>query len=105
MWLSWLQTNHMGYKDISIELDQLNVLLENNVPKSILCAIFKSIDIGNAETEHRTNISNLHVSNKSTKVQNENSEIAFDVSRVVDLDGTDITQKEMMSNAISNLNE
>jgi hypothetical protein len=105
MWLSWLQTNHMGYKDISIELDRLNVLPENNIPESILRAIFKSTDIDKADAEHRTNISNLHVSNESTKVQNENSEIAFDISGVVDLHGTDIRQKEMMSNAISNLNE
>jgi hypothetical protein len=104
MWLTWLQTNQMGYKNISIELDRLNVLLENDILESILQAIFKSLDINKVDAKYRINISNLHVSNESTKVLNKNSEIAFDVSKVVDLDGTDITKK-IMSNGISNLIE
>jgi hypothetical protein len=95
----------MGYKDIFIELNQFNVLPENNILESILSAIFKSTKTDKANAKYRTNMQTYMYQMNQPVYLNENSEIGFDVSRVVDLDGTDITEKEIMSNPILKLNE
>jgi hypothetical protein len=57
-----------------------------------------------ADVEHQTNISDVHVPNKSTPISSEIIETTFESSGLVDLDGINITKKEMMSSAIPNLN-
>jgi hypothetical protein len=57
-----------------------------------------------ADVEHQTNISDVHVPNKSTPISSEIIETTFESSGLVDLDGINITEKEMISSAISNLN-
>jgi hypothetical protein len=32
LWLTWLQANHLGYKDICIDSDKINILRENSIP-------------------------------------------------------------------------
>ena len=54
--------------------------------------------------KHWTNISDLHVPNKSTPTSSENIETTFENYGLIDLDGINFTEKEMMSSAISNLN-
>jgi hypothetical protein len=88
-----------------INIDKINVLLENDVPELILQEIFKSEDIDMADAKHWTNISNLHVPNKSTTTSSENIETTFENFGLVDVDEINITKKEMMSSTISNLNE
>jgi hypothetical protein len=78
--------------------------VENNIPESILRSIFKSEDIDIVDAEHQTNISDLHVPNKPTPTSSKNIETTFESSGLVDLDRINITEKEMMSSAISNLN-
>jgi len=41
-WLTWLQANYVGYTNLSIDIDNLNRLPENNIRPSILRSIFKS---------------------------------------------------------------
>ena len=103
LWLTWLQANHLGYKDICIDSNKINILPKNSIPKSILQAIFKSEDTDMANTDYRTNISNLYVPTESTPKFSENIKTTFESSGLVDLDGVNITKKEMMSSAISNL--
>jgi hypothetical protein len=69
-----------------------------------LQSIFKSTDVDIADAEHRTNITDLHIFAELPETT-ENSDTTFDILGLVDFQGTDITDNEMMSNAASNLNE
>ncbi|HYP43548.1 MAG TPA: DUF6570 domain-containing protein, partial [Candidatus Nitrosocosmicus sp.] len=103
-WLTWLQENHVGYKDMCIDVTNIGTLPENNIPSSILRSIFKSTNVDIADAEHRTNITDLDISTHLCEATN-TSDTTFDISGLVDFQGTDITDKEMMSNSASNLRE
>jgi hypothetical protein len=102
VWLRWLQTKHLDYKDICIDLNQTILFPENNILWLILWAIFEFKDIDMVDAEHWINISNTCV--KSTTTLSKNIETTFESSRLENNDGIIITEKEMMSSDNSNLN-
>jgi hypothetical protein len=70
---TWLQSNHVGYKSTTININDLNMLPNNNILDHILRSIFKSTNIELANVEHRTNITNLHKQmNKCKKIKQTN---------------------------------
>ncbi len=66
---TWLNSNHVGYKFTTININDLNMLLDNDIPDPILRSIFKSTNIELANAKYRTNITDLHkqMQNESNK--------------------------------------
>jgi len=48
------------YKNTTMNMDVLNMLLENDILKSIMRSMFQLTNIELANVEHCTNITNLH---------------------------------------------
>jgi hypothetical protein len=105
--VSWLKSNHVGYKSTTINTNDLNMLPNNNIPYHILRSIFKSTNIELANVEHRTNIIDLHKQMNKCKMNQTNKldiEQIMETFSLINFDGIYINQHEHMKNAINNLN-
>jgi len=60
MWLTWLKSNHVGYKNTSMNTHILNTMPENDIPEPIMKSMFQSTNIELANAEHCTNITDLN---------------------------------------------
>jgi hypothetical protein len=98
MWLTWLKSNHIGYKNTSMNTHVLNTMLENDTPKPIMRSMFQSTNIEPANAEHCTNIMDLHQQKKYNETKH-----VIETLILIDFDGIDINQHEQMINAFQNL--
>jgi hypothetical protein len=97
---SWLKSNHVGYKSTTININDLNMLPNNNIPNPILKSIFKSKNIELTNAEHRKQM-NKCKTNQTNKLDIEQIMETFSL---INFDEIYIKQHEHMKNAINNLN-
>jgi hypothetical protein len=98
IWLTWLKSNHIGYKNTSMNTHVLNTILENGIPEPIMKSMFQSTSIELANAEHCTNITYLHQQKKYDETKH-----VIETLSLIDFDGIDINQHEQMINAFQNL--
>jgi hypothetical protein len=98
IWLTWLKSNHIGYKNTSTNTRVLNTMLENDIPKPIMRSMFQSTNIELANAEHCTNIMDLHEQKRYDETKH-----VIETLNLIDFDGIDINQHEHMINTFQNL--
>jgi hypothetical protein len=98
IWLTWLKMNHIGYKNITMNMDNLNILLENDISKPIMRSMFQSTNIELANVEQCTNITDLHQQKRYNEIEH-----VIETSGLLDFNGININEHEQMINAFQNL--
>jgi hypothetical protein len=94
---SWLKSNHVRYKFTTININDLNMLPNTNIPHPILRSIFKSTNIELANAEHRTKITDLHKPMNKCKMNKTNKldiEQIMETFSLIKFDGIYIKQHE-----------
>jgi hypothetical protein len=90
--------NHIGYKNITMNMDNLNTLPENDIPKPIMRSMFQSTNVELANVELCTNITKLHQQKRYNEIEH-----VIEISCLIDFNGIDINEHKQMINAFQNL--
>jgi hypothetical protein len=59
IWLTWLKSNHLGYKNIAMNSHVLNKMPKNDILDQIMRSMFQLTNIELANVEHCANIRDL----------------------------------------------
>ncbi len=59
IWLIWLKSNHLGYKNIAMNSHVLNKMPKNDILDQIMRSMFQLTNIELANVEHCANIRDL----------------------------------------------
>jgi len=81
-----------------MNMDVLNILPKNDIPKQIMKSMFKSTNFELANVKHCTNIIDLHHQKKYNEIEH-----VIETSSLVYFDGIDINEHEQMTNVFQNL--
>jgi len=98
IWLTWLKSNHIGYKNTTMNTHVLNKMPKIDISKPIMRLMFQSTNIKLADVEHCTNITNLHEQKMYNAIDH-----VIETSSLIDFNGININQHEQMTNAFQNL--